>query len=94
MGYIKTWLLKNFCVPADEEKVCMPKYRLMFPFMWGNTFVGRAARMVAEQPKPVLMNSYKGHFMPIASMTYIDDCQILLRLWSKIRLFVSMPLAS
>ncbi|XP_023312310.1 WD repeat-containing protein on Y chromosome-like [Anoplophora glabripennis] len=56
----------------------MPKYRLMFPFMWGNTFMGRAARMAADQAKPVLLNSFKGHFMPVSGLTYIDECQILL----------------
>ncbi|KAJ8918540.1 hypothetical protein NQ315_013045 [Exocentrus adspersus] len=79
VGYIKTWLLKNYCVlPADEEHICMPKYRLMFPFLWGNTFMGRAARMVADQPKPVLLSSFKGHFMPVSGLTYIDECQILI----------------
>lgn len=80
VGYIKIWLLKNYCVsPADEERICMPAYRLMFPFMWGNTFMGRAARMAADQAKPILLNSFKGHFMPVSGLTYIDECQIIIR---------------
>nr|XP_023023649.1 WD repeat-containing protein on Y chromosome [Leptinotarsa decemlineata] len=79
VGYIKTWLLKSYCVlPQDEEHICMPKYRLMFPFTWGDTFIGRARRMVVNQPKPKLLNSYKGHFMPVSGLTYIDECQILI----------------
>ncbi|CAH1154332.1 unnamed protein product [Phaedon cochleariae] len=79
VGYIKTWLLKNYCVlPEDEEYICLPKYRLMFPFMWGDRFVGRARRMVTNQPKPILLNSYKGHFMPVSGLTYIDECQIVI----------------
>ncbi|XP_030753243.1 WD repeat-containing protein on Y chromosome isoform X2 [Sitophilus oryzae] len=78
-GYIKTWLLKNYCVlPEDMEHICMPKYRLMFPFMWGDRFVGRARRMIANQPFPILLSSYKGHFMPVSGLTYIEDCQILI----------------
>lgn len=41
-GYIKTWLLVNYCMlPEDKVHICMPKYRLMFPFMWGDRFVGK-----------------------------------------------------
>lgn len=35
--------------------------------------------MIAHQPEPVLLNSYKGHFMPVSSLTYIEECQILIR---------------
>ncbi|KAJ8932564.1 hypothetical protein NQ318_023097, partial [Aromia moschata] len=78
-GYIKTWLLKNYCIaPEDKEPICMPKYRLMFPFMWGDTFVGRAARSIRHQPEPILLNSFKGHLMPVAGLTYIDECQIII----------------
>ncbi|KAG5863407.1 hypothetical protein JTB14_010170 [Gonioctena quinquepunctata] len=78
VGYIKTWLLINFCVPAqDKIHICMPKYRLMFPFMWGDRFVGRARRMIANQKEPILLNSFKGHFMPVSGLTYIDECQII-----------------
>ncbi|XP_076266144.1 WD repeat-containing protein on Y chromosome-like [Rhynchophorus ferrugineus] len=78
-GYIKTWLLVNYCVlPEDVVHICMPKYRLLFPFMWGDRFVGRAKRMITNQPLPVLLNSYKGHFMPVSGLTFIEDCQILI----------------
>lgn len=71
--------MKNYCIlPQDEEHISMPKYRMLFPFMWGDRFMGRAARMVLGQPKPVLLNSYKGHFRPISGITYIDDCQIVI----------------
>ncbi|CAG9763835.1 unnamed protein product [Ceutorhynchus assimilis] len=77
-GYIKTWLMKNFCVlPEEKEHICMPKYRLQFPFMWGDRFVGRAKRMIQGQALPILLNSYKGHFMPVSELAYIEECQIL-----------------
>ncbi|CAG9858410.1 unnamed protein product [Phyllotreta striolata] len=77
-GYIKTFLLKNYCVPESEkEHICMPKYRLKFPFMWGDRILGRAQRMIKRQPFPVLLNSYKGHFMPVSGLTYIDKCEII-----------------
>lgn len=80
VGYIKTFLLTNYCVlPQDEVHICMPKYRIMFPFMWGDRFLGRAARMVLNQAKPLLLNSYKGHFRPISGITYIDECRMVLR---------------
>nr|CAI5831958.1 unnamed protein product [Callosobruchus analis] len=91
VGYIKTWLLKNYvCLPEDVEHICMPKYRLMFPFLWGSRFMGRAMRLALAQEKPMLMNSYRGHYMPISGLTYIDECQVLIsccadfsaRMWS------------
>ncbi|KAL1498296.1 hypothetical protein ABEB36_009115 [Hypothenemus hampei] len=78
-GYIKTWLLINYCVlPEDKVHICMPKYRLMFPFMWGDRFVGRARRMVMGQPEPILLNSYKGHFMPVSGLIYIQECRVVI----------------
>ncbi|XP_050294962.1 WD repeat-containing protein on Y chromosome-like [Anthonomus grandis grandis] len=78
-GYIKTWLMKNYCMlPENQEHICLPKYRLMFPFMWGDRFIGRASRMVANQPFPILLNSYKGHFMPVSGLTYLEDSRILI----------------
>ncbi|CAH1973501.1 unnamed protein product [Acanthoscelides obtectus] len=79
VGYIKTWLLKNYvCLPEDVEHLCMPKYRLMFPFLWGSRFMGRAMRLALTQEKPMLMNSYRGHFMPISGLTYINENKILI----------------
>ncbi|RZC00553.1 EF-hand 8 and/or WD40 domain containing protein [Asbolus verrucosus] len=78
VGYIKTWLLKNYCTP-EVEPICMPKYRLMFPFLWGDFFCGRAARIARTQPQPLLLNSYKGHAMSISDLAYIDEAEILIR---------------
>ncbi|KAH0822280.1 hypothetical protein GEV33_000511 [Tenebrio molitor] len=78
VGYIKTWLIKNYCVPESDEPISMPKLRLTFPFMWGDFFVGRAARIARSQPLPLLLNSYKGHAMTISDLDYIDDAQILI----------------
>lgn len=78
VGYIKTWLLKNYCVP-ETEPISMPKLRLQFPFLWGDFFIGRAARIARSQPIPMLLNSYKGHLMTISNLAYIDDAKIVIR---------------
>ena len=78
VGYIKTWLIKNYCVTQCEH-ISMPKLRLTFPFLWGDFFVGRAARIARSQPVPILLNSYKGHAMTISDLAYIDEAQILIR---------------
>ncbi|EFA09801.1 WD repeat-containing protein on Y chromosome [Tribolium castaneum] len=77
VGYIKTWLLRNYCEP-ETETISMPKLRLQFPFLWGDFFAGRAARIANTQSLPMLLNSYKGHVMTISHLTYIDDAQILI----------------
>ncbi|CAG9835022.1 unnamed protein product [Diabrotica balteata] len=79
VGYIKIWLLKNYCVlDEDKEHICMPMYRLKFPFMWGDRFVGRARRMQKNQPFPILLNSFKGHFMPVSGILYIEECKLII----------------
>ncbi|KAI4460577.1 wd40 repeat domain 95 [Holotrichia oblita] len=90
-GYIKTWLIKDFALP-DEDKihVCMPIYRLMFPFLWRDLFEGKAKRANRGQLKPRLLNCYRGHRMLVSAMAYIDKPQILVtasadfsaRLWT------------
>lgn len=77
-GYIKTWLIKDYCVP-NPERINMPRLRIMFPFLWGDFFIGRAKRMSLGQPKPMLMNSYKGHVMPVSGLAYIDEAKIIIR---------------
>ncbi|XP_056644787.1 WD repeat-containing protein on Y chromosome [Diorhabda sublineata] len=78
VGYIKIWLLRNYCVLEEEkEHICMPMYRLRFPFMWGDRFVGRARRMQRNQPFPILLSSFKGHSMPVSGILYIDKCELI-----------------
>ncbi|CAH0554761.1 unnamed protein product [Brassicogethes aeneus] len=88
-GYIKTWLISDYCV-KNPPYVCMPKYRLKFPYMWGNTIRGRARRMNRLDPKPLLLNTYKGHNLAISSLDFINESQIIIsgsadksaRLWT------------
>ncbi|KAJ8982884.1 hypothetical protein NQ317_004314 [Molorchus minor] len=70
--------INNEFLFTEEEPICMPEYRLRFPFMWGDRFVGRAARAVRGQAKPVLLSSIRGHLMPVSNLAYIDECEIIL----------------
>lgn len=90
-GYLKTWLLTNFCVPKESlVNLSMPQLRLQFPFLMKTAFLGRAKRSVRTQSLPMLLNSYKAHTKPITSINYIDRRKILLtassdcsvRLWT------------
>lgn len=78
VGYIKTWLMINYCTP-NPPQINMPKYRIMFPFLWGDFFAGRAARIAKSQSLPILLNSYKGHAMAVSYLDYINEAEILLR---------------
>lgn len=78
VGYIKIWLMVNYCVP-NPPSINMPKYRLMFPFLWGDFFPGRAARIANAQGLPLLLSSYKGHAMAVSYLDYINEAEILLR---------------
>lgn len=89
-GYIKTWLIVNYCVPADEKiHVNRPKLRLQFPFLSHDFWKGRAKRSTRPH-EPVLVNSYKAHIRAVSSLQFIDDKQILMsssadwtvRLWT------------
>ncbi|XP_017784579.1 PREDICTED: WD repeat-containing protein on Y chromosome [Nicrophorus vespilloides] len=88
-GYIKTFLLKGF-YENTEEKICMPLYRLTFPFLWKRMFEGRAMRTLKDQHRPILLNSYKAHRSIISGLIYIHENQILVstgadytaRLWT------------
>lgn len=78
IGYIKIWLMLDYCAP-EPVKICMPKYRLMFPFLWRDTWVGRAKRMARGQPKPLLLSSWKAHQMAVSALTYLEDAKIIVR---------------
>ncbi|KAF5291198.1 hypothetical protein FQA39_LY14440 [Lamprigera yunnana] len=75
-GYIKVWLMVDY-FPSEPVKVCMPKYRLLFPFLWKDLIDGRAKRATKGQPKPLLLSSYKGHMLPVSGMCYLNDAKIL-----------------
>ncbi|XP_055371209.1 WD repeat-containing protein on Y chromosome [Condylostylus longicornis] len=90
-GYIKTWLIENYCVPkAEHKKICMPLLRLQFIFMREDRVLGRAKRIIRNQPEPILLNSYKAHTCSITSIEYIEKTKILVsgshdyscRLWT------------
>ncbi|XP_063708765.1 WD repeat-containing protein on Y chromosome [Culicoides brevitarsis] len=90
-GYIKTWLLTNYCVPSESHvHISMPQLRLQFPFLIKTAFLGRAKRSAKTQKLPMLVNSYKAHTKPIMNITYIERRKILLtsssdcsvRLWT------------
>ncbi|KAF5307990.1 hypothetical protein FQR65_LT06558 [Abscondita terminalis] len=88
-GYIKVWLMIDYYQP-EQVKVCMPKYRLMFPFLLKTVILGRAKRANKSQLKPTLLSSYKAHLLPVSGLTYINEAQILIsasadctaRLWT------------
>ncbi|XP_045473600.1 WD repeat-containing protein on Y chromosome-like [Harmonia axyridis] len=77
VGYVKVWLIINFCTP-HKKRVFMPKYRLMFPFLWRDVFVGRAKRVVTNQPEPLLLNSIRCHRMPTSGIIFIDEAEIFI----------------
>lgn len=70
--------MKDYCT-HEKVDICMPKYRLIFPFLWADVFVGRAKRMHRSQPKPLLLSSYKGHLMPVSGLAYIEEAKIVVR---------------
>uniref|UniRef100_A0A1I8PB56 WD repeat-containing protein on Y chromosome n=1 Tax=Stomoxys calcitrans TaxID=35570 RepID=A0A1I8PB56_STOCA len=90
-GYIKIWLIENFCVPESEKvPINMPLLRLQFIFLQNERFLTRAKRAVRRQPWPLLLSSYKGHMKGIKTLAYISKPKILItgshdcscRLWS------------
>lgn len=91
-GYIKIWLLKNFCVSASvpPPEICMPLYRLQFPFLIKDRFINRAKAALKYQPLPFLLSSYKGHLKGVMYLDYIHECKVLIsggadttaRLWT------------
>ncbi|KAK5645470.1 hypothetical protein RI129_006770 [Pyrocoelia pectoralis] len=89
-GYIKTWLMADYYPPNPAPNVCLPKYRLIFPFMLKDLVDGRAKRAVRDQPKPVLLSSFKGHMLPVSGLAYLNEAQIVVscstdcttRLWT------------
>lgn len=57
----------------------MPALRLEFPFLWHDRVEGRAKRSVRDQPRPLLLNSYRGHMRCITCIAYIDEHKLVLR---------------
>ncbi|KAH9642095.1 hypothetical protein HF086_007215 [Spodoptera exigua] len=77
LGYVKVWLMSNYLI-NDLIHVNMPRLRLMFPFLWRDRIEGRAKRCVRNQPKPLLLNSYRAHLRCITSIVYIDEDKLVL----------------
>uniref|UniRef100_A0A2A4JIS4 WD repeat-containing protein on Y chromosome n=1 Tax=Heliothis virescens TaxID=7102 RepID=A0A2A4JIS4_HELVI len=75
-GYLKVWLLSNYLI-NDTVHVNMPRLRLMFPFLWRDRIEGRAKRSTRDQPKPLLLNSYRAHLRCISSIAYIDELKLV-----------------
>lgn len=57
----------------------MPRLRLQFPFLWKDRVEGRAKRSLRDQPRPILLNSYRAHLRCISCMAYIDELRLVLR---------------
>ncbi|XP_022814893.1 WD repeat-containing protein on Y chromosome-like [Spodoptera litura] len=76
LGYVKVWLMTNYLI-NDLVHVNMPRLRLMFPFLWRDRIEGRAKRSVRDQPKPLLLNSYRAHLRSITSIAYIDEHKLV-----------------
>ncbi|KAG4072283.1 hypothetical protein HA402_004215 [Bradysia odoriphaga] len=81
MGYIKTWLVCNYCVQeAHVVHISMPRLRLEFPFLMKTPWDGRAKRTVRNRREsdPLLVNSYKAHKnMSVKGLVYINDCKLV-----------------
>ncbi|PZC77345.1 hypothetical protein B5X24_HaOG203504 [Helicoverpa armigera] len=75
-GYLKVWLLSNYLI-NDTVHVNMPRLRLMFPFLWRDRIEGRAKRSTRDQPKPLLLNSYRAHLRCVSSIAYIDELKLV-----------------
>lgn len=78
VGYIKIWVIANYAWGEDRD-VFLPKYRIMFPFMWTDVIQCRAKRAVRNQPLPILCSSHKGHVGSIVQICYMDECKIYCR---------------
>lgn len=80
LGYIKTWMVRNFAQPPGEEvHVHMPALRLRFPFMTNDRFLFRAKRQVRLMSNPLLVNSYKAHCQSIVQLVWMDEAQMIIR---------------
>lgn len=60
-----------------KAHVNMPRLRLIFPFLWRDRIVGRAKRSARDQPKPLMVNSYRAHLRSVTTMAYVDELKIL-----------------
>lgn len=71
--------------------VNMARLRLQFPFLWKDRVEGRAKRSLRDQPRPLLLSSYRAHLRCISCMAYIDEMRLVLRYHHRHRtLFSSM----
>lgn len=70
--------MKGYCT-NEEENICLPQYRIIFPFLWKDLIDGRAKRYSRGQPLPMLLNSYKAHRMIITVLIYLDGPELLFR---------------
>ncbi|XP_028169405.1 WD repeat-containing protein on Y chromosome [Ostrinia furnacalis] len=77
VGYIKVWLMTNY-LTTEKVHISMPRLRLEFPFLWRDRVEGRAKRCVRDQPRPLLLNSYRAHLRCITTMAYIDELKLVL----------------
>lgn len=78
-GYIKIWLVKNYCLTVTMKiHVCMPLYRLQFPFLINDRIRTRAKAALKNQPSPLLLSSYKGHTGAVLHFEYIQESKLLL----------------
>lgn len=90
-GYVKTWLILNYCVPTVEQtKISMPRLRLKFPFLIRDLWEGRSKRVARTILNPILVNSFRAHMQTVCTLAYIDVHRIMLstssdhsaRLWT------------
>ncbi|XP_026732970.1 WD repeat-containing protein on Y chromosome-like [Trichoplusia ni] len=75
-GYVKVWLMSNY-LRNEKIHVNMPRLRLMFPFLWRDRIEGRAKRSARDQPKPLLLNSYRAHLRCVTTLAYIDEQKLV-----------------
>ncbi|XP_044731948.1 WD repeat-containing protein on Y chromosome [Chrysoperla carnea] len=75
LGYVKIWLIINY-FSAENAEIFMPKYRIIFPFLWTDLIQCRAKRAVRDQALPLLCNSFQAHLKPVTGIVYINECQI------------------
>nr|XP_049696246.1 WD repeat-containing protein on Y chromosome isoform X1 [Helicoverpa armigera] len=75
-GYVKVWLLSNY-LSNTTTHINMPRLRLLFPFLWRDRIEGRAKRSTRDQPKPLLLNSYRAHLRSVTSIAYIDEMKLV-----------------
>lgn len=79
LGYLKTWLIINFCIPDSEiTHINWPKMRLAFPFLIKDSSEGLAKQFARTFNNPILVNSYKAHTKCINSIVYVDESKMMI----------------